>query len=100
MDLLVEIKWREIENRYSPNKIGSDLKRDNCQVWNELTACELFTGELSTAQKGPEQTLGFSSEIVEIWRYSSEISVSSGAEISSELERSSDRNKLRDIGMS
>ncbi len=27
MDLLVEIKWREIENGYSPSKIGSDLRQ-------------------------------------------------------------------------
>jgi hypothetical protein len=26
MDLLVEIKWREIEKGYSPSKIGSDLR--------------------------------------------------------------------------
>ncbi len=54
----------------------------------------------SSAQKWSEQTLDFSSEIVEIWRYSSEISVSSGSDISSELAGSSDRNKLRYIGMS
>ncbi len=69
-------------------------------MWNELTACELFSGELRSSQRRSEQTLDFSSEIAEIWRYSSEISVSSGSEISSELATSSDRNKLRDIGMS
>jgi hypothetical protein len=59
-----------------------------------------FTGEFKSAQRRSEQTLDFSSEIAEIWRYSSEISVSSGSEISSELAISSDRNKFRDIGMS
>jgi hypothetical protein len=69
-------------------------------VCNELTDCELFSDELGSAQKRSEQTLAFSSEIAEIWRYSSEISVSSVSEISSELAISSARNKLGDTGMS
>ncbi len=69
-------------------------------MWNELTACEFFSDELTSAQRRSEQTLAFSSEIAEIWRYSSEISVCSGSEISSELAINSDRNKLGDIGMS
>ncbi len=68
--------------------------------WIELTACELFSGELDQLRRGQNRPLAFSSEIAEIWRYSSEISVSSLSEISSELAISSARNKLGDTGKS
>jgi hypothetical protein len=56
MDLLVYVLWRDISRGLSPKIEKSDLRRDSWKIGNELTGGELFTDELSTAQKGPLKT--------------------------------------------
>ncbi len=53
MDLLVEGKMERDRKRDThPVRQVQISDRDNCWVWNELTACEFFSDELDQLRRG------------------------------------------------
>jgi hypothetical protein len=51
MDLLVYVIWRDSYEEGTHQKREKDQIREIWKVGNKLTVCELFTDELSTAQR-------------------------------------------------